>query len=144
MAVVLLTSSILTVCISSNKGTPVAIPDEELRRCIREALDKEVGNKKITVEGLAKITELHCQVETTETLFRGTQLSHEPIRDLSGVEYCVNLTYLNLERNEISDLLPISNLAKLTKLNLYGDQIRDISPLSNLTSLTMLSLEARN
>lgn len=63
------------------------------------------------------------------------------IADLTGIEYAVNLTILNLDNNQIINLSPLSGLTKLTELWLWENQISDISPLSGMAALTSLNLE---
>jgi len=62
------------------------------------------------------------------------------IIDLTGLEWCLNLTELVLEENEIGDITPLSDLTNLELLNLNGNQVDDISALSNLTNLSYLYL----
>jgi len=62
------------------------------------------------------------------------------IRNLSGLEYAINLQWLNLWGNEIKDISPLSNLSNLWLLWLSYNQISDISPLANLTNLQWLEL----
>ena len=62
------------------------------------------------------------------------------IADLSGLEYCTNLTQLSLEENQISDISQLINLTSLTELWLSENQISDIFPLSSLINLTALDL----
>jgi Leucine-rich repeat (LRR) protein len=62
------------------------------------------------------------------------------IRNLSGLEYAINLQWLNLWGNEIKDISPLSNLSNLWLLWLSYNQISDISPLANLTNLWYLDL----
>ncbi|MFC2006474.1 hypothetical protein ACFLVG_05965 [Chloroflexota bacterium] len=81
----------------------VAFPDEKLGSAIRDALDKPPG-EDITAAELAELISLNA-----------TKMD---ITDLSGIEYCVNLSELNLWRNRISDPTPLASLTNLTKLNL--------------------------
>lgn len=53
------------------------------------------------------------------------------IADLSGLEYCINLTVLNLNNNYISDVSPLSGLTNLYLLSLQNNRIVDIMPLAN-------------
>ncbi len=62
------------------------------------------------------------------------------IESLEGLEYCQNLTWLNLEGNKITDLGPLENLTNLRTLILDNNDITDISPLAGLLNLDMLSL----
>ncbi len=94
-------------------NTVTFFPDKSLEAAIREALDKPVGG--ITAEELA----------TIET-FNASNLG---IADLSGIQYCVNLTYLDLGDNEITDISPLADLTNLIYLHLNDNEISDISPL---------------
>lgn len=70
------------------------------------------------------------------------------IRDLSGIEYCKNLAWLDLDTNSVSNLKPLEQLGRpespfdspLTYLNLDSNQITDILPLAGLLNLRQLSL----
>ena len=124
---ILLLVSIAFSCAAPVPET-VVFPDENLEAVIRDALDKPEGD--ITPAELAELTMLsaRCQGIT------------EGITDLSGIEYCTNLTWLELSRHQIRDVSPLSSLTNLTMLQLNSIQIDDISPLSSLTNLTYLSL----
>lgn len=69
-----------------------------------------------------------------------TLSASEEITDISGLEYCVHLTWLNLTANQIRDVSPLAGLNGLRALHLSGNPIRDISPLAGLTELTELYL----
>jgi internalin A len=62
------------------------------------------------------------------------------ITDLSGIEYAINLQYLDLNNNEISNISGLSMLTNLTELDLGYNKIVDINPLSNLANLTKLRI----
>ncbi|NIA13957.1 MAG: hypothetical protein GWP08_07740 [Nitrospiraceae bacterium] len=70
------------------------------------------------------------------------------IRDMSGIEYCKNLAWLDLDTNKISNLKPLEQLGRpespfdspLSYLNLDANEITDITPLAGLLNLTGLSL----
>ena len=117
--------------------TGVSIPDANLRAVIEDSLDK-ASDAPISRAEMVNLTRLEAQ--------------NKGIRDLTGLEYAVNLTWLDLgeeqvssssvaNRNSFSDLSPLANLTRLTWLNLaYNDNISDLSSLSGLTSLTHLDL----
>ena len=68
-------------------------------------------------------------------------LSNDKIKDLTGLEYAVNLTNLNLGSNTIEDISPLKNLTNLTCLFLNNNNISDISKsLPALSSLTSLDI----
>ena len=91
-------------------------PDPNLDALVRMAIDKPEG--AILPSELEGLTSL-------EAPERG-------ITDLSGLEYCTNLTDLNLWDNRIRDISPLASLTNLTELWLYDNQISDISPLIDL------------
>lgn len=62
------------------------------------------------------------------------------ISDLTGLEYCINLVYLDLRINDISDISVLKNLTNLEYLYLGNNDISDISALSELTNLNELIL----
>ena len=110
------------------KKTPspvVTIPDANLRMAIAGVLGKATG-VPITVADMKGLTELHVP---------GAE-----IRDLTGLEFAVNLTSLHPYANSISDVSPLSGLTNLTQLTLSDNSISDVSPLSGLTNLTALGL----
>ena len=100
-------------------------PDKNLQSAIMEALSKAPG-EEIFVSDLNKLT--------TFTAFNCS------IIDISGLEYCINMSKLDLNSNQISDISALSSLAKLNVLRLPYNQVRDVSPLSKLANLTQLYL----
>ena len=62
------------------------------------------------------------------------------IRDLTGLEFAVNLKTLSLRHNEIRDVSPLANLRNLETLDLTDNRIRNVSPLAQLTNLKTLDL----
>ena len=67
-------------------------------------------------------------------------LTNKQIKDLTGLEYFINLTGLRLQNNLIENLLPIKNLNKLGLLDIEYNKIKDITPLTELTNLSYLFL----
>ena len=104
---------------------PVNIPDANLRLAIEDALHKPAG-AIITNADMVTLT------------------SFEPvwgdIRELTGLEFAVNLTYVRLGHNQISDLSPLTGLTKLQFLYIEENRITDLSPLAGLTKLRELDL----
>ncbi len=97
--------------------------DANLKRAVIEALDKEEGP-----------VYLH-QVEKIESL----TAIEAGIKDLSGIEYLVNLRYLNLYDNEIESIAELASLEKLEELVFEHNYISDISALSNLNNLEIFN-----
>ena len=116
-------------------ATQVAIPDASLRAVIADSLGK-ASDAPITQAEMASLTHLAAP--------------NKNIRDLTGLEFAINLTELNLgagdivNSNEISNLSPLSNLNSLERLYLGSSSISDVTPLSNLTSLKLLYLSYNN
>ncbi len=67
-------------------------------------------------------------------------LSWSEIEDLKGIEYCRNITSLNLEGNRIARLWGIDEIPCLSALYLGRNEIEDISPLEFLKSLKTVDL----
>ena len=107
-------SSVILNTDSTSKQNVVTIPDENLKALLNEKLNKS-SDSDITQAQLESITRLYAQKRN--------------IKDLTGLEHAVNLTYLSIWKNEISDLTPLQNLTKLTFLDLSQNQISDLSPL---------------
>ncbi len=106
----------------------VTFPDSNLEAAIRVAIMKAKG--LISTSDLDSLT-------TLEAPGRG-------IRDLTGLEYCVNLRTLELGHNNISDISTLAGLTNLEELWLSANNISDISALSNLTNLETLDLWNNN
>ena len=105
---------------------PETIPDAKLRAAIAKALGKASG---------ATITK-----GDMETLTGNLSLGGRGIRDLTGLEFASNLTYLGLSDNDISDISTLRGLTNLRSLGLSDNDISDISALRGLTNLIELSL----
>ncbi len=108
-------------------NTPIKFADENLKQAL---LDMEVDANR---DG--EITQGEMRVETGELY-----LDEYDITNLSGLQYAINLTWLELSDNNISDLKPLSGLTKLTYLDLGMNKISDLSPLSPLDNLSTLYL----
>ncbi|RKU34202.1 hypothetical protein C6496_20640 [Candidatus Poribacteria bacterium] len=106
-------------------GAFVHIPDTNLRTAIAEALGKS-PNAPITVEEMEELEELVAH--------------NKDIRDLTGIQFAINLTNLDLRGNQINDISPVANLTTLGALVLRGSPVSDISPIRNLTSLDRLEI----
>jgi len=61
-------------------------------------------------------------------------------RIISPLKGLTQLTYLDLDNNQIVELSPLKDLTQLTQLDLFNNQISDLTPLKNLTQLTGLGL----
>ena len=115
--------------------TPTIITDANLRAVIADSLGKTSG-EAITSADMATLTHLDA--------------SNKGVRNLTGLEQAINLTWLDLgsvivndewvNSNAISDLSPLSGLTRLEYLDIDSNSITTISSLSGLTSLEYLDL----
>ena len=145
-------------------GTPVTIPDANLRTVVEHHLGKLPG-ASITVVEMATLTSLAVDRKGARWELRGYPLSDPPmplydhggIGDLEGIQFAINLEELWIEGarwdesarqwhhfNEVSDLSPLSGLTKLVRLNVGGaanrldpsdNVIHDLSALADLSNL---------
>jgi len=107
--------------------TVVVFADAKLEAAVREAIAKPDG--PILSSDL---------VGGALTVLRP---NNQHITDLTGLEYCLELTTLELALNDIEDLSPIAGLTALRRLRLGGNRITDISALAGLTALNHLELD---
>ncbi len=106
--------------------TSVVLPDPALNRVVHETL----------------------HIPLTQPLFRSDLLkltrleAIEPaVKDLTGLEYALNLTWLELSQTGISDISPLSKLYGLQYLGLANcGLLNDIRPLQDLFHLRYLNL----
>ncbi|WP_428909834.1 leucine-rich repeat domain-containing protein [Niallia sp. Krafla_26] len=106
-------------------GEAVSFVDGSLEKAIRDQL--HISGRDITTGDMKKITDLYA--------------NEYGIKDLSGIEYAVNLDTLYVGYNDITDLSPLANLTNLEYLSLWDNKINDITHLSNLTNLVYLDLD---
>ena len=108
---------------NSYNDTPVNIPDDNLRKALLY-LDSD-GDGVLTVEDLRKIN---------GSVYYG----NSDIKDLTGLEYAINMTGLQVPNNQITDLAPIKNLTNLMLLDISNNDINDLTPILGLTRLQNL------
>ena len=104
-------------------GDVVQIPDPNLRAAIAEALGKG-PNASITIGEMKGLRKLDAR--------------NRDIRDLTGIQFATNLSWLDIEHNQVSDLSPIAGLIQLRELIFPNNPISDLSALKGLTNLTHL------
>lgn len=102
----------------------VYFSDKNFEKSIRDTLDKAEG--PITVAEMERINKIEAQALM--------------IKDISGIEYAKNLTYLDLGLNEIKDIEALAGLKKLRVLHMPSNQISDISALQDLKKLEIVDL----
>lgn len=107
--------------------TPEAVvfADAALEMKVRKVMGKPTGD--ITFAEAEAVTELDLSNEWQENM-----PEEKIIRNLSGLEYFTNVTYLNLTFNCFDDLSPLSNLKKLERLCIGGNAVSDLTPLSGM------------
>ena len=103
---------------------PVDIPDAALREAVEQELGKAPGDP-ITRREMATLQQY---------------LGAHDVRQLTGIEYAVNLRHLDTRGGAIENLTPLASLTSLEVLQLDDNRIADLGPLADLTSLTRLSL----
>ena len=108
----------------SDSGTLVEIPDAALREALEQALNK--GPDEPITRG---------EMESLRSLYAGN------VRQLTGVEYALNLQVLFVSDGAISNLAPLAGLVSLTELHVSANEVSDLAPLAGLVSLTALYLD---
>ena len=108
-------------------GTHVHIPDPNLRTFIAAELGKR-PNAPITAEEMKRLKNLD--------LCKGG--CEKGIRDLTGVQFAINLSRINISHNQVSDLSPVAGLIELRELWITDNPVSDISVVRGLTNLTHL------
>lgn len=87
-------------------ASDIYVPDEALRRALQSAARAE----NLTVEAMFSLP-------------TSLDLSSLGISDLTGLEYAINVTELNISGNNVSSLYPIRNLYNLKKLDYSSNQV---------------------
>jgi Leucine-rich repeat (LRR) protein len=103
----------------------IVFNDPQLEEAIRNRIDKPSGD--IYKSDLEQIDWL--------------VLDGGGITDLSGIEYCVNLTQFTLRYNEVTDISVIASLQKLENQYIEYTQVKDISAVAGLTGLKRLYID---
>lgn len=109
----------------------VHFPDPNLRAEIAKMLVKPV-NDPITAQEMESFRTFPMD------LGKATLLKN--IKDLTGLEYAINVETIWISGNPISDLSPIADLPNLKDLRVEGCNISDLSPIVDLTKLRILTL----
>ena len=116
---------VLGIACSVAFGQEGWMPDANLRQAVRAALELPDG-VPLTQPVMNQLTELEA-VESE-------------IKDLTGLEHAINLTWLHLGVNEIHDLSPLAGLVHLEALWIFANPLLDLSPLTNLVNLKTLDV----
>jgi hypothetical protein len=118
----------LTCLASSQAEDPVYFPDANLKA----AVEQELWISDPTPTDMLGLTGLFQPNSYT----RGN-----PITDLTGLQYAVNLQRLDLRYHEISSISALSRLTNLQVVILAENRISDLSALAALSDLETLDLD---
>lgn len=110
----------------------VSVRDRNLRYALKEATEE----KRLTEEGLAGLTRVEWSEYRAEA-----EMYWQPISDLAGLEYCVNLRELGLDGNAVRNLRPLAGLAHLQEVWLVQNSVKSVEPLGGLAKLKTLVLD---
>ncbi len=112
-----------------NANDKVTFKDENLKKLVIEKLGLKTSD--VSINDMKSLKDLDTP-ENDPALM---------IKDITGLEYAINLESLDLGYNKVIDLTPIRNLTSLKSLKLdYNNDFEDLDSIANLTSLTYLSL----
>jgi Leucine-rich repeat (LRR) protein len=131
---------------TSDECLIVSFPDPNLEAAIRGAISRPSGPiYDDDVWGLESLSATDAGITDLAGLeycgdLTCLDLSGNDIDDLTVLEYCANLTELYLSDNQISDIGPLAGLTDLRELGLSGNEISDTAPLEDLTNLTVVWL----
>lgn len=135
--------------ITNNPDDAVHIPDPNLRVALARMLSQH-PDEPITVSQMEQFSHFSWNGHTKNGVYvEGLTLNNKGIKDLTGLEYAINLKELSVKEgreefrgNGISDLTPISGLTQLESLSIggIGNYVSDLSPIANLTNIKHLDL----
>jgi Leucine-rich repeat (LRR) protein len=114
-------------------------PDKNLEAAVRQYVPAKKANQEpLTAADVASLAHIEA---------RG-----KGIKDLTGLDQCAGVGYLDLSGNEITDLTPLAKLGSVMRpkapkedtylqyLNLAKNKITDLKPLGSLVKLQLLDL----
>src|SRR5258708_39553401 len=108
------TISLTVYCLSMSlvPSAQAGLPDKNLEAAVRAVIfEKKDKTDEITDEDLKKVFVLEAK--------------GKGIKDLPGMEKCVNLLQLNAAKNEIVDVSPLKDIKNLQSLDLSHNKIVD-------------------
>ena len=136
----ILKSRRITVIHNAPSPETITFRDARLEAEIRQAINAKT--EPLDLQTLSKLTEFDLSEKEA-----ADPSTFRPIRDLSGLEFCRNLTVLNLNGELMPpagashfDISVLEGLGNLEYLDLSSNQIRDLGPLRNLVNLSTLIL----
>ena len=103
-------------------------PDKNLESVVRrEVFEKRNNKEPLTAKDVENISQI-------KGIGKG-------IKNLKGLEACVSLRSIWLDKNEIEDLTPLKDLKLIQQLMLKNNKVKDVTPLKGLVKLQHLDLE---
>lgn len=118
----------------------VSFSDRDLHACVLSGLgERPVSSpyRDVTIAEMESLTALDCGLRID---YDEDDVPLNPISDLGGLEYAVNLRSLNLQDQQLASIQPITALSRLTALDLGNTGIDSLSPLRGLTRLVELDV----
>lgn len=119
-----------------NDNTIVNIPDPKFKACLnrniyytKKGVDTSHDNENITIGQLKKLNSIQL-------------MNIKNVTNLTGIEYCTNLEYLQLQNQNISNINGLSKCKYLKLINLSNNNINDLNQLNDLTNLSTLWIES--
>lgn len=109
---------------------PISFKDSNFEQAVRAILN--IQDRPLTQADACAATVLD---------FAAVAGGDAKLKDISPLQYFVNLEELRFSGNGIKDVKPLAGLTRLTKLQLDMQSIADITPLQGLTSLEFLSIK---
>ncbi len=109
----------------------VTFNDSNLLEAVKAQYEAQVG---------VPLSDPPQDTELANSNFTTLDASYLGITDLTGLEACTSLVYLNLVSNAITDITPISGLSNLVYLMLGKNQITNITAITGLTNLQYLDI----
>lgn len=110
----------------------------ELKLGLKDPIPEDMLSLKLLFAdnlGIKDLTGLEYAVNLKQL-----RLSQNELIDITPLQTLVNLEFLVLGRNKIVNVSPLGGMSKLTALQISGNRIHDISPLAALTNLEVLNL----
>ncbi len=110
-----------------NLNSSAGIVDDNLKKALNEAYNNENSISRPLYQDIT--------IKDMISFDSYLDLSSKGIKDLTGMEYAINVKFLDLGENDISDVSKLAKLRNMLSLSLNDNQISDISPLTGLSSL---------
>jgi len=118
----------------------VVFPDPQLEEVVRDSFRLQTGRLLGDPISVSELQEAALVEDGGQPLFRELYGDHMGIKDLTGLQYCVNLQKVFLAGNEIKTISQLTSLTSLKEAHLGGNQITSLKPLAALYSLQRLEV----